>query len=261
MDTQSLGFLAVIGLASFGLSFYGATIGLILGHLRLPLLIYHLPSTAAGMATNLAISGMGALTGSLRHAREGRVSLRLIALMGIPSVIGAFLGAMFLLRIDSAWARVFIGGFLISSGLSLFRTGSAAKAPVMVFRTLRLVAEVVIGLVIGFLAAVTGLMLGSLRLPMMIRVLKIDAGVSVGTNMVIGCVTAFAGAGSLWPHGESFPLVPLLIIVPPTILGGYLGAYMTGKFRKEVLQRLVGCTVVLTGLGMAVEGACRTLLA
>src|SRR5205085_10356700 len=83
MDLHSLFALTGIALASFALSFYGATIGLILGHLRLPMLIYYLPSTAAGMATNLAISGMGALTGSLRHARDGRVSLRLIALMGI----------------------------------------------------------------------------------------------------------------------------------------------------------------------------------
>ena len=39
MDLQSLCMLGVIALASFALSFYGATIGLILGHLRLPLLM------------------------------------------------------------------------------------------------------------------------------------------------------------------------------------------------------------------------------
>src|SRR5262249_32818299 len=153
--------------ASFALSFYGATIGLILGHLRLPMLIYYLPSTAAGMATNLAISGMGALTGSLRHARAGRGSLRLIALMGIPAMLGACVGAAFLLRIESAWARVFIGGFLAASGVSLFYSRVTGKECVIGFRTLRMIAEVFIGLVIGFLAAVTGLMLGSLRLPMM----------------------------------------------------------------------------------------------
>src|SRR5437868_6786953 len=89
MDPHSFMILAAIGMTSFALSFYGAAIGLILGHLRLPLLIYYLPSTAAGMATNLAISGLGALTGSVRHARDGRVSLRLLALMGIPSIVGA----------------------------------------------------------------------------------------------------------------------------------------------------------------------------
>ena len=40
MDAHSLLLLTVIGVTSFALSFYGAAIGLILGHLRLPLLIY-----------------------------------------------------------------------------------------------------------------------------------------------------------------------------------------------------------------------------
>src|SRR5262245_1890367 len=130
MDPHSLFILMLIGVTSFVLSFYGAAIGLILGHLRLPLLIYYLPSTAAGMATNLALSGLGALTGSVRHAREGRVSLRLLALMGIPSVLGALLGAFFLLQVDSSWARVAVGGFLMISGVNLVCTRKAEGAAV-----------------------------------------------------------------------------------------------------------------------------------
>jgi uncharacterized membrane protein YfcA len=252
--------LTAIALASFALSFYGAAFGLILGHLRLPLLIYYLPSTAAGMAVNLAVSGLGALTGAFRHARAKRVSLQLVMLMGIPSVIGAALGALVLVQIDSAWARLIIGGFLLISGANLILSRSPESGPVPGFRALRLFGEAVLGLLIGFLAAVTGLMLGSVRLPVMIRMLKVDPGVAIGSNMAIGCLTAFAGAASLWPRGESFPLLPLLFIAPPTILGGYLGAHCTGRFRKETLRRLVGGTIALTGLGMTLEGVRNALL-
>jgi uncharacterized membrane protein YfcA len=260
MDTHSLLLLSAIGVTSFALSFYGAAIGLILGHLRLPLLIYYLPSTAAGMATNLAISGMGALTGSVRHAREGRVSLRLLALMGIPSVAGALLGAFFVLRVDSVFARVAVGGFLIISGVNLTLSRNGEGQSVNPFGALRMLAEIVIGLAIGFLAAVTGLMLGSLRLPMMIKILKIDPRVAVGTNMAVGCITAAAGACALWPGGENFDLMTLVIVGPLTILGGYWGSRCTGGFRKESLQFLVGCTVALTGAGMLAEGLWKTLL-
>jgi uncharacterized protein len=260
MDAYGLLILIGIAVASFALSFYGAAFGLILGHLRLPLLIYYLPSTAAGMAVNLAVSGMGALTGAVRHARAGRVSVQLIAMMGVPSVIGAVLGAVFLVKIDAAWARLVIGGFLLISGLNLILTKAVAGGSVPVLRKLRLFTEAVVGLLIGFLAAVTGLMLGSIRLPVMIRMFKVDPAVAVGSNMAIGCLTAFAGAGSLWPRGEGFPLLPLLIIAPPTILGGYLGARYTGRFRKETLQRLVGATIALTGIGMALEGVKHVFL-
>ena len=260
MDAHTLFILTAIAVTSFALSFYGAAVGLVLGHLRLPLLIYYLPSTAAGMAANLVISGLGGLTGAVRHARSGNVSLHLLALMGIPSVIGALLGAFFLVRIDSAWARVAIGVFLVTSGVNLlfFRTTVATVANP--FRALRVLWEILIGLAIGFLAAVTGLMLGSLRLPMMIRLHRVDPRVAVGTNMAIGCLTAFAGSLALWPKGVHLPLLTLLIVAPPTILGGYLGARFTSRVRKEALQCLVGCTVALTGVGMAAEGVWKTLL-
>jgi uncharacterized membrane protein YfcA len=260
MDAHALMLLTAIAAASFALSFYGAAVGLVLGHLRLPLLIYYLPSTAAGMATNLVISGLGGLTGAVRHARSGNVSLHLLALMGVPSVVGALLGAVFLLRIDSAWARVAVGLFLVTSGVNLLFFRPAGGAAVNPFGALRILWEVLIGLAIGFLAAVTGLMLGSLRLPMMIRLLRVDPRVAVGTNMAIGCVTAFAGSFALWPRGGSVPLLALLIVAPPTVLGGYLGARFTGRFRKEALQCLVGCTVALTGAGMAAEGVWKTLV-
>lgn len=260
MEVNEIFFLMAIGIVSFVLSFYGSAIGLILGHLRLPMLVYCLPSTAVGMSTNLAISGLGALTGAIKHGRDGRISLPLFLLMGIPSIAGAAIGAMTLMRIDSGWARVGIGICLVISGLSVFFTRSTEDTQTAsVLGVWRIFAEVGIGLFVGFLAAVTGLMLGSLRLPMMMRVLKIDSRIAIGTNMAIGCLTALTGAFILWPKAESFALWPLLIIAPPTILGGYLGARYTGKFRKETLQRLVGVTILLTGMGMAVEGVWRNV--
>lgn len=253
--------LGAITLVSFTLAFYGAAVGLILGHLRSPLLIYYLHSTAAGSATNLAISGLGALTGTLRHAREGRISFRVLLIMGVPSILGAILGAYLLVKVDPDWARLFVGGFLLVSGINLLFARPQEGGPVLFARGLRLVLEVLIGLALGVLAAVTGLMMGSMRLPMMIRWLRIDPRVAVGSNMAIGCVTAFAGSVTLWlqGRGDTFHLVPLLLVGPPTILGGWLGAKWTGKFKKESLARLVGWTIVLTGLGMVGQGAYRQL--
>jgi hypothetical protein len=69
-----------------------------------------------------------------------------------------------LLKVDSEWARLVIGGFLTVSGLNLIFSGSSPGGASPVFGALRWLVEVVIGLVIGFLATVTGLMLGSVRM-------------------------------------------------------------------------------------------------
>jgi uncharacterized membrane protein YfcA len=262
MDLEGSLLLGFIALVSFTLSFYGAAVGLVLGHLRLPLLIYYLGSAAAGTATNLAISGLGALTGTVRHVLAGRVSLRVLALMGIPSMAGAYLGSLLLIECDSTWSRMVIGGFLAFTGFNMIRVKAATEEKeVHVLGPFRLVLEVVIGLGLGFLASVTGLMLGSMRLPMMIRVLKIDPRVAVGTNMAIGCVTAFVGAATALSRGggTGLPLLPLCLIGPPTILGGLLGARMVGRIRKETLQGMVGWTIAVVGLFMVGEGLWKTL--
>jgi uncharacterized membrane protein YfcA len=259
MDGHNLLLLVVIGMLSFVLSFYGSAVGLVLGHLRLPLLIYCLPSTAAGMATSLITSALGALTGTVGHARDGRLSFRLLILMGIPSIIGAALGGVLLVKIDSAWARLVLGVFLVGTGANLVLAKAPENYRSAVLKKTQALLEIVIGLALGVLSSLTGLMLGSLRLPFLIRCLKVDPRVAVGTNMAIGCITAGAGAAALWQNGRNFFLLPILIIAPPTILGGYLGARCTGRFRKEALQRLVGATIVLTGLGMTCEGIWKTL--
>jgi hypothetical protein len=53
--------LCGIAVLSFVLSFIGASVGLVLGRLRLPLLIAYPDSPVAGASTNLAVSGRGAL--------------------------------------------------------------------------------------------------------------------------------------------------------------------------------------------------------
>jgi uncharacterized membrane protein YfcA len=261
MDLHDAFLLGAITFASFTLAFYGAAVGLILGHLRVPLLNYYLPTTAGASATNLAISGLGALTGTLRHARDGRLSWRVLLIMGLPSVIGAALGAYLVLKVNPAYAKIFVGSFLLVSGVNLLFGREVEGGPVLFGRGLRLVVEVFIGLGLGVLAAVTGLMMGSMRLPMMIRWLRIDPRVAVGSNMAVGCLTALGGTAAYWWQGGNFHWLPVAVVGPPTILGGWLGARWTGQFRKESLVRLVGWTVLLTGLGMAGQGAWKALAA
>ena len=50
MSVRELGELVLIGIASFGMSYLGAAVGLVLGHFRLVLFTYVLGNPAAGAA-------------------------------------------------------------------------------------------------------------------------------------------------------------------------------------------------------------------
>src|SRR5436190_23497472 len=109
MGPGSLGLLAAIAFLSFVLSFVGAAVGLILGHLRLPLLIAYLGGPGAGAMTNLIISGCGAVGGVARHLRDGRVSWAGLALMGVPSAVGAAVAVLVFVQINPLWSYLVIG--------------------------------------------------------------------------------------------------------------------------------------------------------
>ena len=240
------------GVVSFVLSYIGAAAGLILGHLRLPMLVYALGNPIAGASTNLAVSGAGAVAGSVKHIRDGRVSGKVLLLMGLPSVIGAIGGVMFFVSVSPVWSHFVIGGMLVYSGYELIRASRKKTDDKPVGEPGRWTAawEVVIGLGLGALAAITGLMLGTIRLPMMIKYLRIDPAVAVGSNMMIGCMTAVAAAVTAAAAGGGLNPLSVLIVGPPTILGSYLGARKTGKLSPQALKRLVGWVVGASGLFM-----------
>lgn len=262
MSDSQLVLLGVIVVVSFGLSWIGAAIGSVLGHLRLPLLVYFLGSPVLGASTNMTISGFGALAGSIRHGRAGRISWALVALMGIPSVVGAVLGMMILVHVPRFWGHLTIGTMLLIAGLNLVKSRQSEATEWALPERWRILTEILIGLGIGALASVTGLLLGSLRLPLLIRVLKVDPLLATGSNMVIGCLTAFAAAATAFLKGTEhgfLSLLTLAVVIPPTVLGGYLGARFTDRLSRQQVVRLVGWVVAATGFLMVAQGCWQAL--
>ena len=252
MKSHLILWLVGTGVISFVLSYVGAAAGLILGHLRLPLLVYALGNPIAGASTNLAVSGAGAVAGSIKHIRDGRVSGKVLLLMGLPSVLGAVVGVLFFVSINPVWSHFVIGAMLVYSGFELLRAARAKDQdqPAGPPGRKLIAAEIGIGLGLGALASITGLMLGTLRLPMMIRWLGIDPRVAVGSNMLIGCLTAVTAAVTAWAAGGGLAPLAVAIVGTPTILGSYLGARQTGRLSPQSLKRLVGWVVGLSGVFM-----------
>ncbi len=260
MESGNIGLLVAIGALSFVLAFVGAAVGLILGHLRLPLLVAYFGVPGTGTMTNLIISGAGAMSGAASHVREGRVSWKGVALIGIPSAVGAIIGVLLFIRLNPLWSYLVIGVMLIVSGVSLVRKKFDDRLTGNVDPLKRFLTEVVIGLVLGALVAVTGLMLGSLRLPMMIKYLRMDPKEAVGTNMVVGCLTALVGSTTAFFAGDGgMPWLVMAVVIPPTMLGGWFGGVLTGRISKESVQKFAGVVVTLTGILLVGQGVVGTV--
>lgn len=242
--------LALALAGSFVAGYVGSMLGLVLGTLRLPLIVAIAGSPLAAAGTNIAISAAAAGAGAIRHARERRVDWRLVAWMAPPSVVGAVLGALLADEVSERLLYAAIAAVLVWSGVDL------ALRPVRprVRERLRLWPAVAGGFGIGALGGAVGVILGTLRMPTLIRAVGLDVKRAAGTNLVVGFLLGVAGfaahAGAL---GVDWGI--LLAGLAGAIPGGWLGAKATGRHDERTLRLALGATLVLVGLVFAVQAA------
>ena len=97
------------GIAGFAIGLIGGAVGLVLGVLRMPALLAMKmdPHKAAG--TNLAITVLVGIAGFVGHLLKGGVDWHLIAIVGIPGVLGMYAGTRLANRFDAAGLRLVVG--------------------------------------------------------------------------------------------------------------------------------------------------------
>jgi uncharacterized protein len=240
--------LALAFIGSFVAGYVGSMLGLVLGTLRLPLIVAVSGSPLAAAGTNIAISAASAGAGALRHAREGRVDWRVVGWMAPPSIAGAVVGAVFAEDVSERLLYGAIAAVLVWSGIDL------ALRPVRprLRERLRLAPAVLGGLGIGALGGAVGVILGTLRMPTLLRGVGMDVKRAAGTNLVVGFMLGIAGfaahSGSL---GIDWPL--LLAGLAGALPGGWLGARATGRLDERVLRVALGAVLVLVGAAFAAQ--------
>jgi uncharacterized protein len=241
--------LAVALAGSFVAGALGSLVGLVLGSLRLPAVLLAAGNPAAAAGTNIAVSAAAALSGGLAHARAGRVSWRIVAWMTPPSVAGAFLGGYVAYALPSRLLLAGIAVVLAWNGLDLLLELRAAPES----RRPRL-AAVVSGGLIGLLGGAVGLILGTLRMPALLRSVGLPAHTAVGTNLVVGFFLGAAGFAAHLVRGEVEWLV-LAVCLAGAIPGAWVGARFSGRVSEAALRRLVGVALLAVAVAIAVAAA------
>ncbi len=239
-------------LTGLGPSLAGGLVGLVLGNLRWPLVLALLEGNATLAAgTNLAVSTLAAAGGTAKHARDGRVDVALLVRLGGAAVVGGLVGSFLTRALPRAVLLGLIAALLLSEGTRmLLRAASAPpEVPVTQGARRRYLAEITIGFVIGVLSGMVGMLLGSLRLPAMIRWLGVDARKAVGTNMAIGLAQGLAAtAGHLW-QGQ-VALTPLAVVGAAALVGAYVGAHFSGRLPVPILKRAIGVVLLVSGAAL-----------
>ena len=248
----------ILTLVSTLVGVLGGFVGLALGTMRLPaMLLMGMAAPAAG-GTNILVSSLASLTGAIRHLREGRVNMRIVLVMGVPAFIGAFIGGFGAGKVPAS-LLIFLAGLLVFwQGIELLArvkgqaqaaSATAAERPagyIATFTRNRMVLEGGVGLAVGLLGGAVGLILGSIRLPALIRILRVDPRIAAGTNLFIGFIMGSVGWIGHVAQGEvNYPL--LAMMGAGAMVGSYFGAKLTGKVNLNTLIGAMGLVLLVVG--------------
>jgi uncharacterized protein len=249
--------LAALAAWCFVVALAGGLVGLVLGNVRLPVVLLLASTPAAGAGANLGISAIAAFTATAAHVRAGRVNWRLFAWMAPPSMAGAIAGGYLSGAIPDTALLLAIGTLLLYFGIDLLRGNAAGEGAVPAARGggLDVRAAVVAGGAIGLLGGLVGLILGSLRMPALLRYVGEVPFRAVGTNLAVGFCVGVAGVVGHLPDGVDWDVLAIGAVA--SVPGALLGARFTGQLSERQLLRAIGVVLLVAAcatLAQAVTG-------
>jgi uncharacterized membrane protein YfcA len=241
--------IAVFAAWCFTVAFAGGLVGLVLGNLRLPATLLVATSAGAGTGANLVVSAVAAATASGAHIRAGRVNWRLFAWMAPPSVAFGLLGGYVGGSMPRHLLLGVIAAILAVSGVQLL---GWQPLPERRGGGLDLRAAVASSAVVGFLGGVVGLILGSLRMPALLRLVGEAPARAAGTNVTVGVLVGVAGAVGHLPSAPPDWRVAG-IGAAASIPGALLGSRLTGRLSGRALVRAIAVVLLIAAAATAVE--------
>ncbi len=241
--------LLLLAIWSFAVAVAGGIAGLVLGNLRLPVVLQFSSSASAGAGANVAISAASALTASIAHWRGGRIDWRLFWLMAPPSLIGGIAGGALSGLLPQRLLLGTIALVVLYGALELVRR-QRRPVPQEPSAGGRWTA-ITIAFAVGVLGGLVGLILGTLRLPAMVRWLGTTPKAAVGTNAATGVVVGIGGLLGHLTSGVDWDL--LAAGCAGAVPGAYLGAHLTGRLDDSALLRTIAAILVVAGLSLGAQ--------
>jgi uncharacterized protein len=260
-------FIYILFLCSIGfiISFIGGMVGLVLGVIRLPFILSTGLSVTESVGTNIGVSTLGAITAAIQHIRNKNISFLIFIVMALTGAIGAFYGASLTKNVPINFLLIFIGLIISYESFILLKENKSNDEKITTQYLLNLHKEStsqnsyydiflqsIIGFLVGIFGGLVGLVLGSIRLPAMIKILKTEPKIAVGTNMLISSVMGFSGfIGHVISSEVNF--LYLIVLGPSAMIGGFLGARYTNRLSPTNLKRLIGIVLAIVAAAIFIS--------
>jgi uncharacterized membrane protein YfcA len=264
METMELNIIALWTLIGLIAAFIGSVLGLGGGVVIVPALYYLSPvvmqtpiSIAHAVGTSMTVIVFSSFFSLTTFFHQQRVDVRAALLFFATSGPMTIVGSMWTSAFQPATFEMLFGIFLlVMAGLIasrqwlrplninwrvkreyVDRQGHTHKYQYDVWPIL------LIGVGVGLVSGLFGIGGGALMVPMMLILFAYPPHVATATSMLVVFLSALVGASTKVGLGEVH-LISTLALAPGAVVGGWVGAWVTGKMQSPLLTRvlLVGFT-------------------
>ena len=112
------------------------------------------------------------------------------------------------------------------------------------------IPPIILGIFVGILSAIMGVGGGFILVPAMVYILRMPAGVVVGTSLFQIIITTSLASILQAGRNQSVDIVLATLLLLGGVLGAQFGARASSRFRAEELRALLGLIVLIMGLQM-----------
>lgn len=266
-----------LALLGFGTGAYGILVGAGGGFILGPALLIFFdlePSVVAGTA--LAAVAINSVTAAITYRRMGFVDTRSGLLFAAAAIPGSIIAPFVLSSVGGSTFRLLFGLLLIGLAVLMVlrpevsERGEEDEGPSdssitgrreittgsgQVFRyQFNELPAILFNLVLGFLSSFFGTGGGFLRMPVLVYVFHFPVRVAVATSVFALAFYTTAGAATHASIGHVDWYPTLVWAGLGLVVGGQVGARLTGVFKGPWILRLLLVLVLVMGVRLVIEG-------
>ncbi len=248
--------LVIVSLFTLALlsSILGTLIGAGGGFIFTPILILLGFSPAEAVGTGLVMVLANSASASYVFHRQGRLSLKYGAILGVLTLPGAFIGARILTALNVQFFKIIFGIFLasISVYMILKRRNEVAEekihaSPVSLFQGNY--RGFLIPPVAGIVAAMFGIGGGILMVPAFIYLAEIPTHIATATSKFIAVFSSLFALSMLLSLGL-LNVILLPVVATAGLIGGQIGAVISKRVKAKTIKTIIAAAILIVALNI-----------
>jgi uncharacterized protein len=254
-----------MGYAAAGALIIGVTLGLLGsggGILTVPVLVYLVghPEKQA-IAESLLTVGTISMVGAVKYASRGRVRLEHVGYFGLPSMIGAYLGAVFGIYIPGTIQLILLSALMLLAARLLLDPMMDSKQEVESLPVRELGFR---GFSVGIFTGLLGVGGGFLIVPSLILMSGLKISHAVGTSLAViflNCIVGFWKHYSMLDvHGLTLDWEVVALFCGFGLIGSEIGQLASTRLNPAHTKRIFAIFLLLLAFFMGMKELSRLVL-